>query len=71
MTPAASIDLCHRLLHHLGWSVGEARFRRPDGTHYWQVDASRDGHTIMASAASQAMAWWECCRMAGKVERGG
>jgi hypothetical protein len=65
MKVAVAVDLSHRL----GWSVGEARFKRPDGSHYWQVDASREGQLIIASAHSQALAWWECCRMAGVVER--
>lgn len=69
MKPAPATDLAHRLLHRLGWSVGEARFKRSDGSHYWQVDASRDGHVIVATADSQALAWWECCRMAGVVQR--
>ena len=69
MNPADAIDLCHRLLHRLGWSVGEARFQLPSGSRYWQVDASRDGQVIIATAYSQAMAWWECCRMAGVVQR--
>jgi len=69
MRPASVVDLTHRLLHHFGWSVGEAVFKLPDGNHYWQVDASRNGHVIIATANSQAKAWWECCRMAGVVER--
>jgi hypothetical protein len=69
MNPPAAVDLCHRLLHRLGWSVGETRFELPNRSRYWQVDASRDGQVIIASAYSQAMAWWECCRLAGVVER--
>jgi len=57
MKPAAAIDLAHRLLHRLGWSVGEVRFQLPNGSRYWQVDASRDGQVIIATADSQAMAW--------------
>jgi hypothetical protein len=34
MKPAAAIDLAHRLLHRLGWSVGEARFKLPLGSRY-------------------------------------
>jgi hypothetical protein len=71
MKPATAIDLAHRLLHHFGWSVGETAFRLPNGSGYWQVDASRDGQVIIASAHSQAKAWWECCRMAGVVEQNG
>jgi len=69
MQPAPAIDLAHRLLHRLGWSVGEAGFKLPNFARYWQVDAARDGHVIIATADSQAMAWWECCRLAGVVER--
>jgi len=69
METAAAIDLAHRLLHRLGWSVGEARFKLPNGSRYWQVDASRDGQVVIASAYSQALAWWECCRLAGIVQR--
>jgi hypothetical protein len=69
MKPAPAIDLAHRLLHRLGWSVGEARFQMPDGSRYWQVDASREEQVVIATAHSQAKAWWECCRMAGVVVR--
>jgi hypothetical protein len=69
MSPANAIDLAHRLLHRLGWSVGEARFKLPNGSRYWQVDASRDGRVIVAPANSQAIAWWGHCRLAGVVER--
>jgi hypothetical protein len=69
MKPVPAIDLAHRLLHLLGWSVGEAGFERPDGSRYWMVDAKRDGQVIVATADSQAMAWWECCRQAGVVQR--
>ena len=61
---------CHRLLHLLGWSVGEFACWFPDGTGGWQVDASRDGHTIVARAATQTQAWRLACRMAGRIERG-
>ena len=70
MKPAA-IDLTHRLLHRLGWSVGEAGFKRPDGSRYWIVDAKRDGQVIIATADSRAKACWECCRQAGVVQRDG
>jgi len=69
MNPAAAIDLAHRLLHRLGWSVCEARFKLPNGSRYWQVDALRDGQVVIASAYSQAMAWWECCRLADHPEQ--
>jgi hypothetical protein len=71
MKSPATVDLSHRLLHRLGWSVGEARFKLPNGSRYWQVDAARDGHVIIASAYSQAMAWRECCRMARVIQRDG
>jgi hypothetical protein len=69
MRAADAVDLAHRLLHALGWSVGETAFKLPGGSRHWQVDASRDGQVIIATAHSQAKAWWECCRMAGAVER--
>ena len=69
MKPAPAIDLAHRLLHLLGWSVGEAGFKLPDGSCYSQVDAAKDGQVLIATADSQAMAWWECCRLAGVVQR--
>jgi len=69
MKPAPAIDFAHRLLHRLGWSVGEAGFKLPNGSCCWQVDVAKDGRVIIASADSQATAWWECCRMAGVVER--
>jgi hypothetical protein len=65
-----TVDQAHRCLHLLGWSVGEASFVAPDGSRYWQIDASRtsDGQTILARAPSQTGAWTAACRMAGKVE---
>jgi hypothetical protein len=69
MKPAPAIDLAHRLLHRLGWSVGEDGFRLPNGSRYWQVDAAKDGQVVIATADSQARAWWECCRHAGVVQR--
>ncbi len=71
MRPAAAIDLSHRLLHRLGWSSGESRFQMPGGMRFWQVDAARDGNLIVATARTQAEAWWECCRLAGVVQRDG
>ncbi len=65
---APAIDLSHRLLHRRGWSVGEAGFKLPNGSCYWQVDASKDGQVILATADSQGKAWWECLRLAGVVE---
>ena len=70
MKPALAIDLAHRLLHHLGWSVGEARFQMPNGSRYWQVDAARAEQIIIATACSQAMAWWECCRAGWRCAAG-
>ena len=71
MKPAPAIDLARRLLQLLGWSVGEACFTLPNGSCYWQVDATRGGHLIVVTADSQAEAWWECCRQAGVVQRDG
>ena len=67
MKPTPAIDLAHRLLYLLGWSVGETGFKRPDSSHYWLVDAKRDGQVIIATADSQAMAWWECWQQAQAV----
>jgi hypothetical protein len=61
MNPVPAIDLAHRLLHRLGRSGGEARFQMPSGSRYWQVDASRGELVVIATAYSQAMAWWEPC----------
>ena len=61
MKPATAIDLAHRPLHLLGWSVGEARFRIPDRSCHWQVNPAKEGQVIIATADSQAMAWWACC----------
>ena len=68
MKPVAAIDLAHGLLHRLGWSVGEAGFKLPNGSRYWQVDAMKDEQVILAMADSQAKAWWECLRLAGVVQ---
>ena len=38
-------DQCHRLLHRLGFSVGEVAFRTPNGPWECQVDATRGGET--------------------------
>jgi hypothetical protein len=65
-----TIDSAHYLLHLLGWSVGEAAFRRPDGSRFWQVDCSRDDHTILATAPTQHNAWMLALKTAGVVERG-
>jgi hypothetical protein len=58
-------DQCHRLLHVLGWSTGETAFRQPDGAGYWQVDAGRDGQIVLATAATQGVAWALAVRMVG------
>ena len=70
LTPMVTTDKCHRLLHLLGWSAGEIAFRRPDGPWEWHVDATRDGHTILAKAPTQRLAWALAVRMVGKLERG-
>jgi hypothetical protein len=51
MKPTAAIDLAHRLLHRFGWSVGEARFKLPNGPRSWQVDASKSRLQRPSSAA--------------------
>ena len=48
--------------------MGEAGFELSDGTRYWQVDAAKDGQVVIATADSQAQAWWECCRLGGVVQ---
>jgi len=62
-----TVDQCQRLLHFLRWSPGETCWRYPDGSGYWQVDASRGGHTILASGATQTQAWQLAVRMAGRL----
>ena len=69
MKPVVAIDLAHNLLHRLCWSVGEAGFKLPNGSRYWQVDASKEGQVILATADSQGKAWWECLRLAGVVDQ--
>lgn len=69
MKPASAIDLAHQLLHLFGWSIGEAGFKLPNGSRYWQVDAAKDGQVVVATADSQGKAWWECLRLAGVVQR--
>ncbi|MGO8744786.1 MAG: hypothetical protein ACLQNE_02235 [Thermoguttaceae bacterium] len=65
------VDQAHRCLHLLGWSVGESSFVGPDGSRFWQVDATRafDTQTIVVRAPSQTGAWTAACRMAGKIEQ--
>ena len=64
-------DKCRRLLHMLGFSVGEAAFDLPSGRREWQVDASRDGHTVLAKATTQSQAWEHVTRMVGRLIRSG
>ncbi len=60
---------CQHLLHALGWSPGETSWRYPDGSGFWQVDASRDDEVVIARAATQTEAWAEALRMAGVVQQ--
>jgi hypothetical protein len=69
--PTMLPDKAHHLPHLLGWCVGEASFRRPDGSGYWQVDASRDGQVILAADPAQGEAWSLALRMAGNLQRAG
>jgi hypothetical protein len=64
-------DKCMHLLHLLGFSAGEVAFQRPDDSWQWQVDASRDGHTILAKAPTQRHAWALALRLAGRLIRQG
>ena len=64
-------DKCHRLLHMMGFSVGEVAFDLPDGRREWQVDASRDGQTVLAKALTQQAAWESVTRMVGRLIRRG
>jgi hypothetical protein len=66
-----TLDKCHRLLQLMGFSVGEAAFDLPDGRREWQVDASRDGHTVLAKAPTQQGAWESVTRMVGRLIRRG
>jgi len=43
---------------------------KPDGPWEWQVDASRNGQTILAKGPTHKQAWALAVRMAGQVERG-
>jgi len=67
MKPALAIDLAHRLLHLLGWSVGEAGFKLPNGSRYWQVDAAKEGQVIIATTHSQPMACFRRCWPCGSI----
>ena len=60
-------DQCHRLLHLLGWSTGEAAFRRPDGSRYWQVDCAREDQVILATGPTQRSAWALAVRLVGRL----
>jgi len=55
------------LLRDLGWSVGEAPLQGPDGSTFWQIDATRQGHTILAWGRTKDEAWLAACRLAGRV----
>jgi hypothetical protein len=55
MKPAPAIDLAHRLLHRLGWSVGEAGFKLPNGSRYWRVDAPKESQDILNSRYQQSV----------------
>jgi predicted component of type VI protein secretion system len=64
-----TIGHCDRWLDQLGWSVAGLACRHPDGSGDWQLDAIRDGHTIVARAATQTDAWLLACRIAIQMER--
>lgn len=66
-----TIDHCDRWLDQLGWSVEGLACRYLDGSGGWQLDAIRDGHTIVARAATQTDAWLLACRLAVRMERAG
>jgi hypothetical protein len=51
-------------LRDLGWLLGEPALQQADGSLLWQVDATRQGHTILAWGRTQAEAWRAACRMA-------
>ncbi len=63
-------DQCHKLLHLLGWSAAETAWRYPDGSGYWQVDASRGEQVILARGQTQGQAWASAVRMVGKLIHG-
>jgi hypothetical protein len=63
------VDAFHRLLNLLGWSIGEAFFRRRADSGFWQVDGARNWHAISVSAPSQSLVWALAVRMAGVVQR--
>ncbi len=59
----------HKIVASIAFrQLGEAGFKLPNGSCFWQVDASKDGQVILATADSQGKAWWECLRLAGVVE---
>ena len=61
-----------RLLHFLGWSVGDVAFCDVEtGRKLWRVTGTRGQHTISAKGRTQSEAWREACRLAGRVEREG
>ena len=55
------------VLRDLGWSAGEASLQEADGSLFWQIDATRQGHTILAWGRTKAEAWQAACRMARRV----
>ena len=69
MLHLATPEQCQHLLHRFGWSPGETAWRYPDGRRYWQVDASRAGHVILATGPTQAWAWALAVRMVWGVWR--
>jgi hypothetical protein len=51
------------VLHSAAWSFGDARIPSVGGAR-WQVDASKDGHTIIARAPARGEAWQLGCAQA-------
>jgi hypothetical protein len=55
------------VLRDLGWLLGEPALQQAAGSMLWQVDATRQGHTILAWGRTKAEAWRAACRMASRV----
>ena len=55
----------------MSFSAGEVCFRYPDGRPEWHVDASWDGHTVLARAVTQRIAWQLAAKQAGRLIRQG
>ena len=55
------------VLRDLGWSADEAPLEQADGSLFWQIDATRHGHTILAWGRTKAQAWEAACRLARRV----